>query len=223
MFQAKTPLWLVFPLCGIVLLSASLVGQGQSPWKVQPTPTGDPDPSESKIASEAARIVATTQAIQSQRQAVIKELMRIAATQPESGSPEDNAYAWAVTMLGKLRAEEAVDILLDNINYSWSPTGFRSDDRYLVIDALLQIGLPALSPTLERLAKEGADEGGYKLRYNRVLKKMLGEEVAEAVLRHAIDQADMHGQTERRAALEDALDLFKGRPERPSTTTAPAP
>ena len=135
----------------------------------------------------------------------IDVLIRILASKHEdaNGRRHDARRIAAAVALGRLRAEEAVDVLVANIGTIRSR--FRLDNDFAspspCADALVRIGRAGSRACIMALAKEEDDH-----RRNlmiRVIRRVETEEVAGFMLRRTIaDESD----SDRKARLRSALD-----------------
>lgn len=128
------------------------------------------------VAAEADKVFVAAARVSSQREQVSQRLIEIADGSDGFPVPEDKgafqevlsrrfmgSKARAIALLGELRAEEAVPVLMRNLTYEVAANvggyGVKSDlaVRYPCTKALVAIGLPAVRP-LVRKVLEPSDE-----------------------------------------------------------------
>jgi HEAT repeat protein len=124
------------------------------------------------------------------RQADIAAILRIVekflGDDTRRGTVKDN-----MLLLGKLRAVEAVGLLVRNLTfevfYKNTKRPQTTEDLYPAVQALIDIGSPALGPVLERLAAE--DDELLHRAGAAVLRGVLGRNHARAVLTEELGSA----------------------------------
>lgn len=105
----------------------------------------------------------------------------------------------ALLVLGKLRASEYVPLLIENLTfqvfYLETNRPQTTADQYPAVQALIDIGSPALRPLLQRLETE--DGGTLGRTGATVLRGVLGERWATAILEYEIAAAPVGPAAER--------------------------
>lgn len=108
----------------------------------------------------------------------------------------------AILLLGKLRSTQSVPMLVHNLTFHVFYKSVKRpqsrDDAYPCLGALIEIGMPAVEPTMRRA--EAADDKRVHASAAYLLEKVLGSDLALAYLRN------------RRATTEDAAQ--RGRLDR---------
>ena len=157
-----------------------------------------------------------------ERQRMINALLRVVQEKQETAnviSPSgqvthekttmtypEGRIAYAIRMLGDLRATKAAQALLDIIDFQFTFTGTVSFDiprDSLVIQALIQIGKPASTGAVECLANDKSSKRAPM--YVRVIAQVEGIELGKVMVRLA---ADKEKDPEKKARLEAAIALF---------------
>ena len=136
------------------------------------------------------------------------------------GNAEFFEYPWhdakhlATLLLGDLRAQEAVPVLLDNLTYR-NPRSLITGGRegpgraegpgwYPAVASLIKIGMPPVGPVLEKLGGYNGNCLGRRLCLV-VIKEILSPRLAKARLEIAIEEAK---DETARANLKAALQQF---------------
>jgi hypothetical protein len=118
--------------------------------------------------------------------AVLKIVEKYLGDDTRRGTVKDN-----MLLLGKLRAAEAVDLLVRNLTfevfYKNTKRPQSVEDRYPVVQALIDIGIPSLRPVLDRVAAE--DDELLARTGAAVLLGILGRTHARAVLTEEMGSA----------------------------------
>jgi len=118
----------------------------------------------------------------------------------------EGRIAYAIRMLGDLRAPKAVQALLDIIDFQFTVTGMarlEPPKDAQVIQALIQIGKPASTGAVEYLANDKSSKRAPM--YVRVIAQVEGIELGKVMVRLA---ADKEKDPEKKARLEAAIGLF---------------
>jgi hypothetical protein len=132
---------------------------------------------------------------------LIKQLVELAAEKVEPQPPFNlriKEYPWhdrkhlAIILLGDLRAPEGVPMLFQNLEYM-NPKSISVDeslreiDWYPAVEALTKIGLPAVKPGIDELAKlaPGTERGKLCCLF---LKQALGAKLARARIEIGIEE-----------------------------------
>ncbi|MGI0044369.1 MAG: hypothetical protein ACRD47_11720 [Nitrososphaeraceae archaeon] len=114
-----------------------------------------------------------------------------------------------IRALGRLKAEQAVPFLIDNITYSGLPRKMRfgsppsSEERNPCIYALIKIGYPAIDPLLDRVA---SDQQFNQSAAARVLVLSLGAEQAKALVRLRISKENEQSKSDRLLHLMKSIN-----------------
>jgi HEAT repeat protein len=129
------------------------------------------------------------------RSEVIEALLRV-LEDPEAGKEAPVAYRWttAVNVIGELRATEAIDILIKNLNRTGENGLVSSIHYHPVARALAKIGEPAIPQLIEVLSSSDED-----ISYQAELAIVNMGEPAKAKMQEALFQGD--AGTRGRAAL----------------------
>jgi len=123
---------------------------------------------------------------------------------PRQRSSQNGRVCFAVRMLGDLRAAEAAQPLLDNIDLRFpGVTTSYSPEVDEVARALAKIGKPASTGAIERLASDKSSERAPM--YVRVIARVEGIELGKVMVRLA---ADKEKDPEKKARLQAAIALF---------------
>ena len=194
--------------------------------------TGTNGEAQSETVSEVARLKsdkedvreATAQRIRVERAETIRGLVVLARQDvkpliiEKAGNVEYVEYPWhdakhlAILLLGDLRAQEGVAVLLDNLTYR-NPRSRLSggeDDPglaegpgwYPAAASLIKIGMPSVGPVTEKLSGYAGNCLERRLCLV-VLKGVLGSRLAKAYLEIAIEEAkDETAGANLKAALE---------------------
>lgn len=136
-----------------------------------------------------------------ERKELVNELIRLAKEEVEVVDPNTPliVYPWhdskhlAILLLGKLRAVEAVSVLVENIEYRnprerWVRYGDIAG-LYPAVEALSKIGMPAIGPTIEKLAEYHKDGRG-RANCWCVITTVLGPKLGKLRLQLAIEEAE---------------------------------
>ena len=133
------------------------------------------------------------------------------ASNVEKYLPDDERPATAgdnIALLGKLRASDYVPLLVQNLTfevfYKATKRPQTTEDLYPAVQALIDIGSPAVGPVLERLKQE-SEEVVQKTAL-AVLRGVLGPDWAGAILDREIRVATSSGAKER---LRQAMTLMQ--------------
>ena len=114
-----------------------------------------------------------------QEQQIADLLAKILAVPDREGTARD-----LILLLGKLRASEQVPILVRSLTfqvfYRASKRPQSTEDLFPAVQALIDIGTPALDPVLERLQHEGGDD--VQRAGSAVLRGILGLQRAKLVI-----------------------------------------
>jgi hypothetical protein len=144
-------------------------------------------------------------AVVAARDSTIRELEASArkylAAEERRGTVKD-----LMLLMGRLRASECVEFLVSQLTfevyYKETKRPQTTKDLYPAVQALIDIGSPAVAPTLRRLASEDGEVlqrcGG------TVLREVLGPELARQALeleRARTEDAQVKGRLERVAGL----------------------
>jgi hypothetical protein len=120
----------------------------------------------------------------------------------------------AILLLAELRAGEAVDVLLEHLeykNFHDIMTSYVSlAERHPAAEALSKIGIPAIGPTIEKLGRSAPNSRASQLCC-WVIKKVLGAKLARARLEMAIEEARDEAVKQN---LKAALPYFKTEQEK---------
>ena len=137
------------------------------------------------------------------------EVMKLFLKAPGDDDPfVTGRRAYAVKLLGLMRAPEAVDTLLDMIDTRFADTGHedprRTQDKLpLVVEALTNIGKPASRRAVEYLAREKSAKRS--LLYVRVIQDVEGPVLGREMVKLA---AETEADANRKERLETAITLF---------------
>lgn len=151
-----------------------------------------------------------------QRQVVVEGMLGL-IQDPELRQDRPGAVAECMRFLGDLRAPEAVPVLVDLVSFDpWRAEAERGVLARSMFEmgssgkpaawALIQIGSPAIQPTLAKLAETEA--GVERRACCWVLERILGIELALAAVEI---ETSKHEDRPRRANLEAALDHLRER------------
>jgi hypothetical protein len=130
--------------------------------------------------------------------------------------PQEPDYrAWhepkhlAILLLGDLRASQAVQVLLENLEYlnpaEYGGSYIDRGGQYPAVGALSKIGMPAVGPTIQKLSAVNPKSRGAEL-CRWILTEILGVKLGRARLQIAIEET--HDQTAK-ANLKAALPYFR--------------
>ncbi|MHC4250428.1 MAG: hypothetical protein ACYS9X_14970 [Planctomycetota bacterium] len=139
------------------------------------------------------------------RRETIRALGRVVREDPDARGPHEHSKAWlmAVRMLGKMRAEEAVDDLIASLEDlrpgSLSPWGDPEE-----VKALAKIGLPAVRPLLLHIGKKEPLRARWK--GTRAVYSILGQDAACLLTRHWIEVEE---DAKTKALLMNALAVIE--------------
>ena len=188
----------------------------------QESPSGSPSEI-TRLKSDKEDIrEAAAQRIRAQRAETIRALVDLTREDVKPhvwklGNAEFFEYPWhdakhlAILLLGDLRAQEAVPVLLDNLTYRNPRSligGGREGPGHIegpgwrpAVESLIKIGMPAVGPVLERLGGYNENCLGRRLCLV-VIKEILDPRLAKARLQNAIEEAkDKTGRANLKAAL----------------------
>jgi hypothetical protein len=179
-----------------------------------------PIDSTNKLKSERLEVrEKAAEAIRQERAELIRELIKLAGQKVEplpSSDPRFTEYPWhdskhlAILLLGDLRAREAIEVLLENLSYK-NPRSLVSGaylERggwYPSVEALSKIGMPAIVPTIGKLATYEQDGLGRQLCC-WVINKVLGPRLGKLRIEIAIEETR---DATAKKNLEAALGYFK--------------
>ena len=161
---------------------------------------GRADPDSLKAEEQGVRQSAF-EAILSEHSQLIKQLVELAGQKVERTHPNDptSSYPWrdkkhlSIVLLGDLRAEDAIPVLLENFEYenAWdiigSSVGIATGGWHPAAEALSKIGMPAIGPTIDKLGSYDTDCLGRELCC-WILKEILGVRLARLRLEIAIEE-----------------------------------
>lgn len=140
-----------------------------------------------------------------QRRATIKVLMELAGLDLQKNQAKGTSEL-AIDLLGEFRSAEAVDLLINRIDFS-PMTLIWSDQKhagYPCVNALIKIGKPASLGTIARLGSPDLTDTQRRLLL-RVLNGVEGKNLAVFLLENARD----HAETERtKKAYVTALSVL---------------
>jgi len=190
-------------------LMAALLGLVASLSYAQPPSSPRPDRSpDDVIPSDETKQRQAFNEISQNRRETIAALLHIVR---EETKPDKNGLAQfnqggrlyhAIEALGHLRADEAVETLLDNINIPFNRVGGlgrRYEDP--VIKALTSIGKPASAKALAHLSADKSEVR--RTLYLAVIYNVEGEHLAREMIRASIErEKDPSKQARLMAALE---------------------
>jgi len=107
-----------------------------------------------------------------QRQQSIQSLQRIITDQSTRGDKQETVSI-AISLLGELRADEAVQLLVDQLTFQHFRKHLQSDeDLYPSVGALINIGLQSIQPLLHKV--ENTDDKTIHILSGYVIYKVLG-------------------------------------------------
>jgi hypothetical protein len=170
------------------------------------------DPREQKEREQAA------EAIRNQRRELIGKLIQLAQETVKplpSSDPRFVENPWhdskhlSILLLGDLRASEAVPVLVTQLEYI-NPRELEGSARdqstfHPAAEALSKVGMPAVDPTVEKLASLGPkNKSGALCCW--ILRKTLGVKLGRARLQIAIDETRSEAA---KANLKAALPYFR--------------
>lgn len=140
-----------------------------------------------------------------ERQAQISVVIEIAKTSEATGAMGGRKRG-AIELLGYLRAAEAVDFLIDSIEFETKRryiTGNDPAERYPSVGALIAIGYPAVDAILRRGIPKG-DRKSIEL-YALVLGGVLGKRAAHAVVASELSETTYPATRKKLTVLLESL------------------
>ena len=202
------------------ILTCCLSGckEKESEPNISKLPSGTSDVERLKSTNEQER-EKEAEAIREERRQLIQQLIRLAEqnVQPvTSRTTEDSEYIrhhakhLAILLLGEIRANEAIPVLLENLNYR-NPnilvggSYLEHGQLYVSAEALSKIGMPAVGPVIDKLGKFSEQEKGHSICC-WIIKEILGPRLGIIRLEMAIEEAK--DETVRKN-LTAALPYFK--------------
>lgn len=168
-------------------------------------------------SNAAANIEKEVAAHLEQRKELIGKLMLVAQT-PATDQLEIVAKADAIRVLGELRAVEAVDVIVREINFR-DPFVLSSESipekHYPALKALIQIGKPGSLAALKAIAGIKIKAGDQEITAEEmklislihVIHGVEGSDVAEFLLKRDMQKADKAMQFSYERALKYLRDL----------------
>jgi len=154
------------------------------------------------VALKSTKGKKAVKAIRLKHEKIVEELVNLASQNvpsTSSRSTEDPNYIrhqakhLAIILLGDIHAPDAVPVLLQNLEYI-NPNILRFGgygevgDHYIAAEALSKIGIPAVGPTIGKLADYEPNSMGSKI-CKWILREILGIELARLRLQLAIKEA----------------------------------
>jgi len=169
------------------------------------TQAADPPPAFVGLSAEKQREAIET--VHKQRQDAIALFLETDRAAP-AGKGDRTPYDKAMRQLGYLRAAEAVDVLVEHIDFYYSDTpaaGTRGAglDDYPAMAALSDIGMPAVTVLQDRLARE--EDKLKRAMMCEVIRNVLGTNLGHAML---TDQIKSHTLPADKEHLQLALTQF---------------
>lgn len=162
----------------------------------------------SELESETpnVRAAASAEVLSHRQPGDVAAIMRIVEKYVAEGNRQGTVKD-AMMLLGKLRAIEAVPLLVRNITfqafYKNTKRPQPPEDQFPAVAALIEIGEPSLRPVLERLAKEDGEE--LQLAGTSVLRGVLGKDGAQALLAKG---ASILTDEQAKARIKSAIALI---------------
>ena len=156
-------------------------------------------------------------AILKEHRALIKHLIEL-SDKPDRAefhySDWHDSKHLAMLLLAELRAAEAVDVLLEHLEYKNFHDIMTSHvslwERHPAAEALSKIGMPAIGPTIDKLGRCPPNSRGSQL-CSWIIKKVLGAKLARVRLELAIEEAREDAVKQN---LKAALPYFKTHEEK---------
>jgi hypothetical protein len=150
------------------------------------------------------------------RQIVIAELIRFISDK-ENLRRKYRASSRCMDILGHYRATEAIETLIDDIGYPLGPvlaridlgTSFGVPDRYPAVDALVEIGHPAIPALLNRLRRAEPVPGLFHRLTVKVIVAFLGKDGAHVRLKEELVDAAGAENDNLKIALRELQSLPK--------------
>lgn len=131
--------------------------------------------------------------------AVLKIVEKYLPDPARGGTVKDS-----MLLLGKLRAAEAVPLLVRSLTYDVFYKNTKrpqpTEDAYPAVQALIDIGAPAIEPVLKRVSSE--DDPDVHRAGAAVLRGVLGQRRARSVLHDEMQTAPAEAQQRLRATVE---------------------
>jgi hypothetical protein len=139
-----------------------------------------------------------------ERNETIRAVLKLLAQKPASPAETE---AEAIVLLGDLRAEEAVDLLVSRVTFidprPVSEVGMSS--TYPAVGALIRIGYPAVQGILRRgFLKERTIQEQKLMAY--VIRVTLGDRIARAVVEEQL--ARLRTQDREKSRLTEFRDMY---------------
>ena len=193
-------------VCVTAVVSVQL--QGEQDPKDRPKATDVASPVDRITSSDAAARVVAAQELREKRTSLIKCLLVIAEKQIKAGELHSSKEL-AIELLGEFRAEEAVPLLVSEIEFE-APVKILGDldvaAAYPAARALAKVGIPAVEEIVRRL--EGpASEKRMKL-FATVFRLVDGDDIA--VLRAELALKKAEGQQQKKN-IEQLIELLKAK------------
>lgn len=162
------------------------------------------------------------QLILQDRQRLVAELQQIVREFAADEKKQEIARP-AIVLLGKLRAVEAVPVLVEHLNLPpvtlpGAPRLISPIEANPSVGALIEIGSPCLQPLLMKV--EESDDRGTLIQAALVLNQVLGPDLAVAAVKLRLEQQKDAKVRQRLFKLQERIDkverFTKWEPERPS-------
>jgi len=171
-----------------------------------PGETGSQTPLDDLKSDDAARRNQAVASFLADRQTTVAYLIQMM-----KGNYSDEVRLAAVKLLGSYRAEEAAQVLVDNIQLGFvgGTTGLRTDEQIMpVVHSLRQIGQPCVPVLLKRIATTEDRSCSGLCIYS--LYRIVGYHEGRRLLQKAIDAEKAE---DRKARLKVALELLTNEDE----------
>lgn len=187
-------------------LSVCLLQTPRQPDAADAVSTGCTIPIQNLASKDALARRAAIEAIVGQHRQTIRETLSLVETAIRD---RDSATAKAgIAVLGELRAEEAIPLLVENLTTILPPEfaggkAFRPIQEGAFVGALLRIGSPALEPLVKAASK--SDDKMRTLLTGFILARLLGTDVALAYVDEHLQKADA-SEAPRLLHLRDVID-----------------
>lgn len=156
---------------------------------------------------EARKELVATRRRRADRQRVIADLVAF-LERGYLGLNAPAATATAIDILGELRAEEAIPVLLNYLTFRpVDPSDLGFDGRLKAVmppavNALAKIGEPAIAPLLERVRRSGPREHALAATAANVLLAIAGPRQAATLIQRELDGASKRAQRRLQAVLD---------------------
>lgn len=151
--------------------------------------------------------VAAVKSVRGQRLHTISILYR-AATQCTKDSTRSKSADLAMRLLGEIRAEEAVPMLVENIKFTVPPGGGATSIKRFgsmpSVAALISIGLTSLDPLVKKVAS--ADDDVVCERAAIVINQVLGTDMAILFVQDRGEREKDETKRQRLARLVERID-----------------